>query len=58
MVLKKSYLKKVFTVIKSKKSHNNELKECNYDLAKIEMLTIKSKKLNIYWRYIEINIFN
>lgn len=58
MIPKKSYLQKVSTIIKPKKPHNNELEECNLDLAKAQRPTTKSKKPTIGQMYIKKDIFD
>ena len=58
VVLKEAYLKKVPAIIKIKKPHNDELKECDLDLPKIQRPTGKSKKPTIRRTYIEKDTFD
>lgn len=58
MVLKEAYLKKVPAIIKINKPHNDELEECDLDLAKTQRSAGKPKKPAIRRTYIEKDTFD
>lgn len=58
MVLKKTSLKKVSSIIKLKKQHNDELEKCDLDLAKIQISAGRPKKPTVRRTYTEKDTFN